>query len=282
MAAELATLRDGIEPSGQLLPPGQTIASSYQTPRVSAGSFLVGETVRGVDPARMMPTEEVLPGAYVPLLIIPNLGVDGRWDYDHTRFQGNDSRMQGSDRRPLRYCFGQYIPRPTHERKNVLFDAVEIPTDAEAIFQSVLLGLAKYVPKHMVDLSDGTVVVREANDSLREEVRRNVAIQPGTGWRLGYYAAQYILTNGLEAVRETAEVDKFLEANDEHARKRASYGVVRQAVGVVTDSFEPTYEKALKRGAIRRPEPTAARFISRFFDSHQPDYVSTIADALLR
>jgi hypothetical protein len=281
MAVEFGILRDGIEPTRQLLPPGtKTSSKDYIAPSATAGSFLVGEFMRQVDPERMVPTEEVMPGVQVPLLIVPNVGAHGRWDLDHTRFQINDPRLIG-DNRPLRYCFCQYVPRGAHERKNDAYDAVEMPVDPHAVFQAVLLGIAQYVPQRVIDLSTAKPVVYEASDSLRNEIRRHVAIQPYTSWRIGFYAANYILANGMEAIRETEEVGRFLGAKDEQARKIASYGVVRRAVGVVLDTFEPTYERARRRGAIRRPEATAARFVSRYFDQRQPDYVPVIAEALL-
>jgi hypothetical protein len=282
MAAEFGILRDGIRPADHPLPPGtKTGSEQLKAPCGNAGSFLVGECVRDVDPERMVPTEEVMPGVNQPLLLIQNLGRRGRRDLDHTRFQVNDPRLQGDNRRPLRYAFCQLTTRAVHERKNDAYDAVVMPRTDDTAFQAVLLGLTKYVPWRAIDLSGKVPVVCDVSEALHSELHRSVMIQPGTGWKLGYYIARYTLANGLDAVRETDEVYRFLGAHDDRTRKIASYGVVRRALGVVLDSFEPTYEVARRRGAIRLPEPTAARFVSRYFNQRQPDYVPVIADALL-
>jgi len=282
MAAEFDIPRDDIGLADQLLPPGKTSTTELETPRDIAGCFLVGKTMREVDPARMVPCEEVLPGAYVPYLIVPNIGRDHRWDLDHGRFQANDERLSGVDRRPLRYGYTQWMPRPTHEAKNEAFDAVLIPETPTAIFQAVLLGAARYFPRRAVDLSGSKPVIVDLTDSMCHEIHREgwVRPQPGSGWKIGFYIARYAIAHGLGAVRESDAVARFREAQNEDARRRASFGVLRQAVKIVTDPFEPAYERARRRGAIRRPEPTAARFVSLYFDRHQPDYTSVIAEAL--
>lgn len=283
MASAEVALRDGNYSGDMLLPPGQlaTTALLHQAPVDNGRSFLVGETFRPVDPSRMVPTVEALPGVFMPMPIIPNVGTGKRWDFDHVWFQGNDPRLQGIAGRALRHSLGQLVPRPTHELKNERFDAIHIPTDPDLVFQTVLFGLMKYVPRHMVDLSGDRTVIREANGTLREAVRGHISIEPKTQWKIGYYMAQFVLAHGLDAIRTTHEVNSFLEAKDERARRIASFGVVRRAIDVVVDSFEPTYEKARKAGAVLQPDPTAASFVERFFNRHQPDYVPTIAQAIL-
>lgn len=254
------------------------------------GNFSVRGEYRHVPPERMMPTEEVLPGVLVPLLIMPNY-TSGRWDDDHARFEIHDPRltitefrdMQGKELRPLRYCMVQRIPRATHERKNNAFDAVEVPAAEDKVFQAVLLGAASYITRYWVDLSDKTPAIRELTDNQRAEAHRSnwVGMQRGTRWHVGYYIAQYTLRHGLDAVRDTEAVDRFMSTNLPDIKKRASFEVMRLAVQAVVEPFEPTYEVARKSGAIRKPEATAARFITRYFDEHQPDYVPTITSGLL-
>lgn len=243
----------------------------------------MGEVWRPVDPKRMMPVEEVLGGVYVPCLLMPNVGGGRRWDLDHGRFQANDPRLAGEDKRPQRYSYAQWLPRATHEIKNDRYDAVLISETPHAIFQSTLLGALHYFPRWAVDLSGNKPQLTYMTDSMCDEVHREgwVTVQPGTGWKIGYYLARYALANGLDAIRDSEEVMRFAEARNEQARKFASFGVVRRALEVVLDPFEPTYEVARRKGAIRRPEPTAARFVSLYFNRHQPDYISTIADTLL-
>jgi hypothetical protein len=246
------------------------------------GYYLVGGRLQEVAPERMVPTEEVLPGVYVPLLIIPNIS-SSFWDEDHARFEVHDSRLMGPDRRPLRHCYLQYMPRPVHTRKNSFFDAVEIPEDDHKAFQTVLLGAARYVTRHGVDISGGKPIVRELTQNNRVEIHRRgwIRMQRDTRWSTGYYIARYAIANGLEAVRETEEVARFLEADDDQTRRYASFDVLRKAVASVLDSFEPVYEIARSQGSIRRPEPTATRFVTQYFDRRQPDYIPVLVDGLL-
>ena len=263
---------------------------TVQLHKESGGSFSVRGVYRDIPPDRMMPTEEVLPGVLVPLLIIPNY-TSGRWDDDHARFEVHDPRLtiaefrdlHGKELRPLRYCMVQRLPRATHERKNDAFDAVEVPTAEDKVFQAVLLGAASYITRYWVDLNGKEPTIRELTDGQRAEAHSKnwVGMQRGTRWHVGYYIAQYSLKHGLDAVRDSDAVDRFMSANLSDIKKRASFEVMRLAVQAVVEPFEPTYETARRSGAIRKPEATAARFITRYFDKHQPDYVPTITDGLL-
>jgi hypothetical protein len=175
------------------------------------------------------------------------------------------------------------MPRSVHERKNELYDAVVVPETPKGTFQAVLLGAARYIPRYAIDVSGQKPVVTELSDGMRHEFHRRgwIRMQRGTRWSTGLYLAQYILANGLDAVRETEEVARFVDAKGEQERKLASFGVIRRAVLNVVDPIEPVYERAKRQGAIRRPEPTASRFITRHFDGHQPDYVPILAQELL-
>lgn len=243
--------------------------------------FVGGKPVAWVDPERMVPTEEVLPGVHVPLPLLPNVPCH-RWDEDHARFESNDPRLIGWTKRPLRYCYVQFLPRAVHDRKNELFDAVEIPTEPEKIFQAVLLGAARYIPHRAVDVSGQTPKIVTLTDAMRTEFHRKgwIRMQRNTKWRIGLYLATHILANGIEAVRDTEEMARFLEAADPQARAYASFDVIREAVKTVVDPFEPVYERARRQGLIRRPEPRAGRFVTQYFDRHQPDYVPTILERL--
>ena len=282
VATEQIAQRDGDERCSSLLPPGETSELDIKSFGDNCRSFFVQGILREVDPERIVPTEEVLPGAYIPLFILPGHST-GRWDDDHGRFEINDPRLRQPGRRVLRYTHVQYLPRFDHTRKNRAYDAVRVPVTDTATFEAVLLGAAKYLTKQCIDLSGRRPVIRDTTDAIRAEAHRAqwIRMQHLTQWRVGLYAAQYILQNGIDAVRESAEVARFLEARDEQARKLASFGVVRRAVLQVVGDFEPTYERARRAGAIRRPEPTAARFLTQYFDRHQPDYIPTIADQLL-
>jgi|GEM_PF-4823675 hypothetical protein len=247
------------------------------------GEFLVHDRVRSIPADRMMPTEEVLPGVLVPLLLVPNIEAKF-WDEDHARFESHDPRLVGGNGyKPLRYSMVQYLPRPVHQRKNDRYDAVEVPQDPHAIFQAVLLGAFKYVTRYGLDVSDKESKIVEFTDSERLRFHQEgwVRTQRGTDWRIGFYLAKYALTNGVQAIRDTEEVSRFIDAKSDAERKFASFGVVRRAAEIVLDPIEPTYEIARRKGAIRRPEPTATRFLTRYFDSHQPDYVPVLAEELL-
>ena len=246
------------------------------------GFYQVGGERQYVSHERMMPTERVLESVLVPLFIIPNV-TSPNWNDDHTHFEAKDPRLTG-DKLPLRNCSVQHMPVATHRQKNKLFDAVEMPTVPSDVFQAVLFGAARYVPHFAVDLSNKKVKIIELTDSYRHEVHQKgwMRMERRSEWRVGLYLAEYAINNGLQAIVESGEVDEFLNADLGSAdRTRASFKVVRKAVDIVIAPFEPTYEIARKDGGIRRPEATAARFLTRYFDRHQPDYIPTITENLL-
>ncbi len=247
------------------------------------GTFFVQDEYRYVPPERMMPTEEVLPGVLAPLFILPN--VDSiNWDNDHMRFEVHDPRLTGDDKRPLRYCAVQHLPRPVHDRKNMLYDAVEMPTDPDKIFQAVLLGAAGYVTHHALDISGNKPKIQLLDEVTRARIHQQnfIHMQPKTKWKVGLYLATHVLRNGLEAIRDSREVTDFLAAErDVDALEKASFRIMRLAVQGVVEPFEPTYANARQTGGIRKPESTATRFVTRYFDEHQPDYVPVITDQLL-
>ena len=248
----------------------------------TGGFYVVRGEWQYVPPERMMPTEEVLNGVLVPLYILPNVP-SKFWDYDHAHFEIHDPRLMGNDRRALRYCAGQDIPRPVHERKNDAYDAVEIPTDSSQIFQAVLLGAAGYITHYALDLSEDKPQIGVLNDAMRRDANRYhlVRMERGTKWKVGLYMATYAVKHGIEAIKDTVEVEQFLDAgNNQEVRKKASFAIMRLAVRAVVDPIEGTYEVARRKGRIRQPESTATRFLTRYFEAHQPDYAETISEQL--
>lgn len=223
------------------------------------------------------PVEEPIEGVYIPL---PIKLADSRaaWDLHHAHFHSNHPLLQGKDMRPVRWSRLQYGPKNLHSRYHYHFESIPLPDTDEARFKTVLLNATNYVPRHAVEVIRKRPTIVPLSDDVRRFMQDEGIMrqQRGRRWAIGWYFARYILENGLNAIAQTKEVAKFVDAQTLKERQILSFGVMRAAAAVVLESIEPTYEQARSQGLIRQPDPTATRFMMRHFDQRQPDYALDI------
>ena len=226
---------------------------------------------------REAPTELVLGDIQIPLPIAP-IGERGKRDKHHAFFPKKAKQLKGMNKRPVRWSRLQHVDYRLHRRYHTRHDYMWLPETEEQYFKLTLLNAANYIPRHAVDVSSRHTRNLEIPESMRRRMQREQVMhqEDGRKWAIGFFLANYVVRNGLEAITDSQEVVQFVEAKDRGEQWSSAFNVMRAATSVVLDPVEPTYERARREGNIRQSEPTAARFLLRLFDGRQPDYIPEI------
>jgi len=234
-------------------------------------------------------------GIFVPLPLNPFVPSDfpRRTDRHHAFFPADAPELQYVDyttlpddlnSRAVRWGRIQEGNRLFHAKYHEWYDSVPLPTTDEDRFKTLLFCAAGYIPELAANpIGKQSHIVSVDDRMLRYLHSRNrIRIEDGRRWQVGLFLCNYIIRNGVAAIRETAQAAQFMEATAPRQRNLLSYALIHLAAKNLMDDIEPQYERARTAGQInpRQHPPRALRFLMNHFDNHPPRYQEAIEDAL--
>lgn len=233
-------------------------------------------------------------GIYVPLPLNPFVpsSFPDKEDRHHTFFPADAPELHyveyqhnqlALNPRAVRWSRIQQGNALLHRMYHHQYEEVPLPQTDEERFKTMLLCSAGYVPQLAVNPIGQSQIVK-VTERMRDHLQTHGRIRQDDGrrWQVGLFFGNYIIQNGMDAVKETAEAAQFMETTDQFKRWTLGFSVLRIAAQSLLDDIEPQYERARRQGQINphRSPPRALRFLMKHFDNRQPDYQQALQESL--